>query len=399
MPTSLICQVRTCPSKGTFLGKHDLEFRSDDSLQERFGNLQLEDQSGEPELQRRPNDFKMSTVAKVRETMIIHVGDDSYVDVKGGIEEVSERDYPQLNASNCGVIVVPQYHQSQFPETNHLTRYREAVKEIDLAMTTHDKKKAKELKSISDFNRRMDEARSEEDSEKLEKIQSKAMRQLATKHETYKELQPLTPEESEMVENFNRINTLDEIKGEETEYKIYKKLQAYLKEHHEEAVVFHGLKFMGATHQEEIEYQEKDFLVVNMTHRYILNLEVKATLTKNSLTSAKKQLNGCKGLIDEWLGANLSKENGWKFISMIYFDDKDPRYNLGLFCASCRPFLIIGNEDNFEQKFEKGTSQLQPRGNEEAAREEFKIVSKYLLFCSAFEPMTTPSKMTQKGCY
>ena len=97
--------------------------------------------------------------------------------------------------------------------------------------------------------------------------------------------------------------------------------------------------------QDEIEYEEKDFLIINLTKRYVMSLEVKSSLSKNSLKSAKKQVNRAKRLIDEWLGATFTKENGWMFLGVICFDEKDPKYG-SKFCGTCDKYIILGKASN-----------------------------------------------------
>ena len=61
--------------------------------------------------------------------------------------------------------------------------------------------------------------------------------------------------------------------------------------------------------------QEIDFLLINWTHQYILNIEVKKWLgvvkgkpgdiDKCSISKAKNQINTIKTMIEDWFGADL----------------------------------------------------------------------------------------------
>ena len=113
------------------------------------------------------------------------------------------------------------------------------------------------------------------------------------------------------------LKKVDLIKGEKTEKKVYKTIKNLFARLNEDVLVIHGLKCMQLKDQNEIEYEEKDFLIINLTKRYVMSLEVKSSLSKNSLKSAKKQVNRAKRVIDEWLGATFTKENGWMFLGVI----------------------------------------------------------------------------------
>ena len=53
----------------------------------------------------------------------------------------------------------------------------------------------------------------------------------------------------------------------------------------EDVLVIHGLKIMNLSEKDEIEDFEKDFLIINLTKTYVMSIEVKSSLTKNSVKS------------------------------------------------------------------------------------------------------------------
>ena len=46
-------------------------------------------------------------------------------------------------------------------------------------------------------------------------------------------------------------------------------------------------------------------------------MKLEAMRDNEALKSAKKQVNRAKRLIDEWLGATFTKENGWMFLGVL----------------------------------------------------------------------------------
>ena len=97
---------------------------------------------------------------------------------------------------------------------------------------------------------------------------------------------------------------------------------------------------------------EKDFLIFNLTKRYILSLEVKTDCNSKNLESAWSQIKNCRNLIDKWCGADLTQENGWKFYSAMYFQRNSEKFS---FCEKCARYIIIG-EAELKDKFNKMTN-------------------------------------------
>ena len=149
--------------------------------------------------------------------------------------------------------------------------------------------------------------------------------------------------------------------------------------------------------QEEIEDFEKDFLIINLTRRYSMSLEVKSSLSSNTLKSCKKQTDGTKKLIDEWLGATFTKENGWVFLGVMSFDEKSEKFSTRSLCDVCRNHVIIGGIDEFESKFENIIeTNCGVFENSASAKNEFLEVVECILFFASFDPVITSSKRLDK---
>ena len=76
-------------------------------------------------------------------------------------------------------------------------------------------------------------------------------------------------------------------------------------------MVIQGLELVKLGGERGSDKQEVDFLVVNFTHQYILNIEVKKWLgqiqgkPENIIEKAKEQLESIKAIIEDWFGGDL----------------------------------------------------------------------------------------------
>ena len=125
-------------------------------------------------------------------------------------------------------------------------------------------------------------------------------------------------------------------------------LKGYDDQSYQEVLVIHGYeiadleKLAGCN---DIKHWEKDFLIVNKTHGYIMNIEAKSSLNAKSLNEAKSQLENTKKILEKWFGADLRK--GWKFISAIYCERND-KTNKNCKNADM-DFIFTGTEDLIEK--------------------------------------------------
>ena len=281
---------------------------------------------------------------KISDNFRVHLGSDCYVyDVKKAVQDVAKRDYPQFDLTKIPPTFIPSYFLSKCPEALDYERY------------------IKELKILR------------------EKIENE-----------YPEVDQLP--DSELLNQSERVKQLEHVIGELAEKQAYSFLKECIID--EEVVVINNFKVMTVEDLDEIATDfEKDFVILSLTKRFIMSLEVKANCNKDSLQSACKQLNGCKALIEKWCGADLTEENGWCFLSAVYFQSKPEDFS---FCENCAKFLIFGDE--FVGKYNKINENIPypMPDTEHNAREEFKNVINHLLFMASFEPVTTPRQITNE---
>ena len=289
---------------------------------------------------------------KIIDNFRVHLGTNSYVeDIQKAIKDVAKRDYPCLDWDKIPPIIVPcLFLPTNCPEVIDYEKY---ISEIE---------NAKRLKNLQEEGRN------------------------------------LTAEELELVNRYETVKNLEHAKGEFAEKEAYKFLQHCIKG--EEVIVINNFKIMSPEDLEEaVRDFEKDFLIVNLSKRYLMALEVKSDCHQSSLKSAKDQIfgsekkKGTKELVEKWCGANFNEENGWFFLSAIYFQRKPEDVH---FCDECTKFIIIGSE--FKDKFTQITESIpDPAPNTEAsARVEFKKVASSLFFLVSSEPVVTPAKITRK---
>ena len=153
---------------------------------------------------------------------------------------------------------------------------------------------------------------------------------------------------SEKKEKEKLKNRLKTIAGEVIEKKVYEALKGYYEWHDDQVLVLHGYEIADleelAKHK-DIRHWEKDFLILNKTYGYVMNIEAKSSLNVASLNSAKEQLENTKKILEEWFGADLKE--GWKFISAIYCerDDKTNWYKKKCKDKLNNDFIFTGTED------------------------------------------------------
>ena len=159
----------------------------------------------------------------------------------------------------------------------------------------------------------------------------------------------LSPQEKKEKEKLKaRLKT---IAGEAIEKKVYDTLKAYYGlDDDQELLILHGYELADLeklANQKDVAHWEKDFLIINKTYGYIMNIEAKSSLNGKSLNEAKTQLENTKKILEKWFGADLRK--GWKFISAIYCERED-KTNKN--CKSKMDFIFTGTED-LKEKLDK----------------------------------------------
>ena len=120
-------------------------------------------------------------------------------------------------------------------------------------------------------------------------------------NEFYTEMKALEEEEVGMVKS------LPSVKGEKAEKKVYEAIEKYFSNSNEEFLVLYNLMFMGLLTARDYLPEEKDFIIINLTKRYIMPLEVKTNFNMPSLRKAMKQIKNAIELINDWLGGDFKE--------------------------------------------------------------------------------------------
>ena len=167
--------------------------------------------------------------------------------------------------------------------------------------------------------------------------------------------------------------------SDQIERHVYDVLKSfYTKEKGETVLVIQGIDIFGIKEKSRLEL---DFLVINYSRQYILNIEVKKWLgeirgkNKSTSTKTKEQLQKGKALIEDWFSADL--RGNWKFVSAVYCNNMEPKYWQ---CETCSHFIAMTKEDlkekihNMENKIKHPMAKKYP--------EDLKLLCKYLLFCA-----------------
>ena len=139
------------------------------------------------------------------------------------------------------------------------------------------------------------------------------------------------------------------LSGDLTEKEFFKKIRLILESSNEEFALFQGHDLFKFDLNDRLnKLEEKDFIIVNKTHRYICGIEVKQTLSgpsisksgkqlKGTITSSANQLKGTKASLESWFSLELNKD--WRFIPLVYCKELAPGTT---FCCNCSPYVIKG---------------------------------------------------------
>ena len=90
---------------------------------------------------------------------------------------------------------------------------------------------------------------------------------------------------------------------------------------------------------EKFKVNEKDFVIINATHKCIMVVEVKNQLgSGDSVAKSTKQLLEAKEDFEAWF-ATEGLQN-WRFTPLIYTEKID--INFEIHCSKCEQFVIVG---------------------------------------------------------
>ena len=291
----------TCP-----LRDKNIDFRNDDQLHLKF--QEFIKKPFDPKKGKKNMSFFEPKFQRICQNLKLHLGSNTVeTDIFKGIKDIMKRDFQRILESGKIQIFIPQMFLSKFPEIIQYDTYIEKIAELQV---------------IQNINELTKKVANEEDDDKKNKMK-KSLEENQQKMENnkfYTELRELNQREIEMVKSIQRV------RGERAEKKMFKALQKYFSSRKEEVLVMYNFNFMGSVLEKDFEPSEKDFILINLTKRYIMPLEVKTTFHVNSLIKAIKQIEGTMKLTNDWVGGDLTEECGWIFIPATYFESEIDKF-------------------------------------------------------------------------
>ena len=249
-----------------------MNFRTEDSLHNIFSDFlktPFEPKKGKKQMKPYEQKFR-----KICQNLKLHLGSNCIeTDIFKAIKLIMKRDFQENFESNKVQIFVPKVFLTKFA---HVTEYDEYIKNIE------------ELKNINDMNELTDKIITVSDQTKKENMAKKLKEAVLAfaGNQTYTKIRKLTPHE------IQRVKELPRVRGERAEKKLFKGIQNFFKDSNEEILVFYNLTFMGSKADQDLKPTEKDFVLVNLTKRYIMPFEVKVSLNSDAVKKAVVQIEG-----------------------------------------------------------------------------------------------------------
>ena len=154
--------------------------------------------------------------------------------------------------------------------------------------------------------------------------------------------------------------------GDVAERKVFRALQEYFEKNRDACLVLHSHSFLYNQN-----FQEKDFIVLNLTKGYVMVIEVKAS--NNGFPKAKQQLRDSKERVQAVFNSVKGMSDDWHYVGVCYIDAGD--------CDSTHPFVINGFKQLDLQIIESKVAQNRNQAwlpNQHI--KEFVHVAKILLF-------------------
>ena len=144
--------------------------------------------------------------------------------------------------------------------------------------------------------------------------------------------------------------------GDLLERQVYDALQTHFKSRKKEDVlIVQGLEMVKLGGERGRNVHEIDFLVIDFTYQYILNIEVKKWLgqiegkPENIIDKARDQLENNRNLIEDWFAADL--KGNWRYVSALYCTGME---QILKDCTNCNPFIATNQDEvlNFMKNLE-----------------------------------------------
>ena len=150
-----------------------------------------------------------------------------------------------------------------------------------------------------------------------------------------------------MDEHIKRIQIkMKGIPGDDCEKSFFKSMKEFFEGAGQQVFGFNGLEVFQKGRDGREGIVEKDFLLINLTHGYIMSIECKATLYKDVFKKAVRQIKGIKQYLEEQIPHLL---NGLKFYGVIYSTEVKAGFKP---CMNCSDYIIIG-EGQIKEKLGK----------------------------------------------
>ena len=168
-----------------------------------------------------------------------------------------------------------------------------------------------------------------------------------------KELAESYPERKEDFEQHENVFTSGKRMycGEVPEMNLYNALKQRFEKIDESVAVFHSLDILKFDiDKQDNNVSEKDFIIVNASHGYIIAIEVKKTLGKgDSIEKSLQQLTDAKKDLEAYFSSDMAP--GWTFIPLIYCENLE---GISTLCTSCQMHIILGTyskQSNLKQNY------------------------------------------------
>ena len=174
--------------------------------------------------------------------------------------------------------------------------------------------------------------------------------------------------------------------GDFWERHLYNALKNYFEETKDACLIIHGHSFL---HQDN--FKEKDFIILNLSKGYIMNIEAKTS--HQQFNSAKEQIKDCQNRIQAVFNGIEGMSSLWKFVGVCFIGD-------GGYDTFGKDFVIDGTEDIATKlnKIEHQVNHSQQWIPNEDRIKEFVNVAKFLLFEAQGQHKAplTHQKLTEK---
>ena len=127
-----------------------------------------------------------------------------------------------------------------------------------------------------------------------------------------------------------------ELPGEMTEREMFDGLKRHLESSGDDCLVLHAHSFLCGNN-----FQEKDFIVLNLSRGYIMIIEAKVNTKRGKDKKAMEQIKDGRMRVQKLINSVKDVSNQWKFIGVFYVKEgSETDFQCSSFCP-CREFTIV----------------------------------------------------------